>query len=148
MTAAFRDVGEVPATIDWRGALVRASDAHGRVLMQLRDDFADVAGPGLWSLFGGGVEPGETLETAACREFAEETGIELSPDTLRPLARTHATAKPNGVLFVFGTDRIVHPAEIRLGEGAGFGLLSAAQIDAFPMIPQIRAALQALRGEQ
>jgi 8-oxo-dGTP pyrophosphatase MutT (NUDIX family) len=35
-----------------------------------------------WFTAGGGVEPGEDLRTAASRELAEETGVELSPEAL------------------------------------------------------------------
>ena len=37
--------------------------------------------PGLWALPGGGVEPGERIETALRREVREELGIELRAAT-------------------------------------------------------------------
>ncbi|WP_371039089.1 MULTISPECIES: NUDIX domain-containing protein [unclassified Rhodosalinus] len=142
MTLAFRPVGPLPEAELWRGALVRARDTLGRELLQLRDDLPHVAGAGCWSLFGGGVEAGETLEGAARREFAEETGIALAPGDLVPLARAGATAKPGGVLYVFDCTRALAPGAVRLGEGAGFGFLTPAQVDAWPLLPQIRALLQ------
>jgi len=148
VSAAFADVGAPPAQEDWRGALVLARDAHGRALMQLRDDFPGVAGPGMWSLFGGGVEAGESLLEAALREFAEETGIALAPGDLSPLARTRASARPAGALYVYDVSRSVEPAAIRLGEGAGFGFLTGAQIDAWPVLPQIREVLHFARRKR
>jgi 8-oxo-dGTP diphosphatase len=44
----------------------------GRVLIARR-----VNPPQLWSLPGGKVEPGESLEQAAIREVREETGVEI-----------------------------------------------------------------------
>ena len=46
----------------------------GRLLLQHRDDRPDVNGAGLWGLFGGHVEPGETHAAAFLREVAEELG--------------------------------------------------------------------------
>jgi 8-oxo-dGTP pyrophosphatase MutT (NUDIX family) len=69
-----------------RIATVVLVDRRGWLLLQERDEKAPVS-PDLWSLVGGGVEPGETDAEAAVRELAEETGVsglDLTPvDTLR-----------------------------------------------------------------
>ena len=101
----FRDIGVLPETVTWRGAGMLAHDALGRVLMHLRDDLPGVAAPGLWSCFGGEVEPGETLEQAARREFREETGVDVTGDVIRPLCRFATIAHGGGILHVFQLDR-------------------------------------------
>ncbi|MEU6190325.1 NUDIX domain-containing protein [Nocardia sp. NPDC047038] len=53
------------------GASASVTDEHGRVLMQRRDD------SGNWSLPGGIMEVGETLEDCAVRETREETGLDI-----------------------------------------------------------------------
>jgi 8-oxo-dGTP pyrophosphatase MutT (NUDIX family) len=63
------------------GARVLLLDQHDRVLlMHARDP--DDPGHHWWELPGGGLDDGESLEQAAIREVAEETGIEL--DQLGP----------------------------------------------------------------
>ncbi|MFO6453649.1 MULTISPECIES: NUDIX hydrolase [unclassified Aeromicrobium] len=54
-------------------------DDAGRVLLVRR---AHDPGRGLWSVPGGRVEPGETLEDACAREVLEETGyaVEVGPE--------------------------------------------------------------------
>ncbi|KRF37652.1 NUDIX domain-containing protein [Nocardioides sp. Soil805] len=54
--------------------MVGLLDTRGRVLLQERDEHAPVE-PDTWCLVGGGVEEGESPETAAHRELEEETGI-------------------------------------------------------------------------
>lgn len=51
-------------------------DGQGRVLL-FRFDYADgpLAGTAFWATPGGGCDPGETYEDAACRELFEETGL-------------------------------------------------------------------------
>jgi len=56
-----------------RLALAVLHDAHGRVLVQLREP--DKPYGGMWGLVGGHIDPGETPEDAARREVREETGF-------------------------------------------------------------------------
>ncbi len=68
------------------GAVVR--DAAGRLLLVRR---GRAPSRGLWSLPGGRVEPGETLEEAVEREVREETGL-----TVRAGAPVGRVAIPAG----------------------------------------------------
>ncbi|MDQ2091708.1 NUDIX domain-containing protein [Marimonas arenosa] len=137
----FRDIGPLPDPVVWHGATVLARDSAGRVLMQLRDDRANVVAPGQWCFFGGAVEPGETLETAARREFLEETGIDIADAPLEPLARFASGALVGGVVHVFTLGRPVTADEVTLGEGAGFAFLTRAQVERFDVIANFRRLL-------
>lgn len=46
----------------------------GELLLQLRDEEPEI---GKWALFGGGVEPGESVDRALAREIKEELGHEI-----------------------------------------------------------------------
>ncbi|MBE2184141.1 MAG: NUDIX domain-containing protein [Anaerolineae bacterium] len=46
------------------------------VLLQQRDDRPDLLYPGMWTLFGGSAETGETPHVAVYRELMEELGID------------------------------------------------------------------------
>ncbi|HET7067562.1 MAG TPA: NUDIX domain-containing protein [Nocardioides sp.] len=56
-------------------------DAHGRLLLQERDEHAPID-PDRWGLPGGHLEPGEYPEAGAYREVEEETGVRLEPGSL------------------------------------------------------------------
>ncbi|WP_137701694.1 NUDIX domain-containing protein [Marimonas lutisalis] len=141
MTEEFRTLGPLPDVVTWRGASVLARDGRGRALMQLRDGFARIASPGKWGFFGGAVEPGETLEAAARREFSEETGVDIDGDAVRPHVRFASQALSGGLVHVFVLERRLEPAEVRLNEGAGFAFLTRAQVEQFDLIENFRRTL-------
>ena len=142
MTDSFRIIGASVEAETRAIAAVLAQDRYGRILMQIRDDFAHVVAAGRWSILGGAVEGGETLRQAARREFLEETGIALDPGALTPLARFASQSVPGDVIYVFATSRVIDPAEIRLSEGAGFCFLTRAQAEVYPVIPNMRLMLR------
>ena len=115
-------------------AAIYACDEHGRALCQLRDDFESVAAGGIWGLFGGKVEAGESLRGAAVREFYEETGIVIGESDLEPMVEVASSVLPDWRIYVFGLMRPVQPDQIRLGEGAGFAFLTEAQIADYDFI--------------
>ncbi len=47
----------------------------GRYLMQLRDQKPGIFYPGHWGLFGGALDPGESVEEALVRELEEELSL-------------------------------------------------------------------------
>lgn len=72
-----------PAGLRWgpRGAAGLLLVHDGRYLLTLRSEY--VHQPGVWSLPGGAIEPGETPEDAAARETLEELGGVPSYDVRR-----------------------------------------------------------------
>jgi len=51
-------------------------EQDGRFLMQLRDDIPTILYPGVWGLFGGHLEAGESPEIGLKRELKEEINYE------------------------------------------------------------------------
>jgi 8-oxo-dGTP diphosphatase len=141
--ADFTPLGDWTTPGAGAGAHLLVHDPAGRVLLQLRDgapgDAVPWAYPGLWSLFGGGVEPGEPLRAAALRELAEETGLAVPPAALAPFARVLSRWRSSRLRLYVYTLPLPCPLDtIRLGEGAGFAMMTPAQVAAHPLIPEIR----------
>lgn len=140
---------------DWRdeapnhGALILPVDAQGRLLLQLRDHSPNAVHPGLWGLFGGKAELGESLRQVAVREFREETGIAISETQLAPLARI-MSGDPRDVerqwrLYCFTMAFSGAPRDVRLGEGAGFGFIRPQDVADLAMVPFAAEVIEAWR---
>ena len=84
-------VGHDPLILCGAAACIR--DNEGRILLVRRGDEEN-----MWSLPGGGMDPGESLEDAAVREVREETGLIVEPTALIGVYSSpeYAYTIPNG----------------------------------------------------
>lgn len=73
------------------GIILYAEDT-GRYGLQQRSD--SINDPGQWAAWGGGREPGETLEQCAQRELGEESGY------TGPIKLTHLASNPKYTTFI------------------------------------------------
>jgi 8-oxo-dGTP diphosphatase len=97
----------------------------GKFLMQLRDNIPTILYPGLWGLFGGHIEAGETPEIAVIREVIEEIGYQITaPKKFGCYGDERAMRHVFYAPLTVGIDRLV------LSEGWDLGLLTPEQIRA------------------
>lgn len=76
-----KNLREIKRTI--ASVLIFSSD--GCLLMGKKDPSKGGVYPDAWHIPGGGVDEGESLIDAAIRETAQEVGLSLRPDQLKPL---------------------------------------------------------------
>ena len=128
----FETVGPWREGASLTGALLLPVDPDRRFLLQLRD-YGTTRYPGRWGFFGGQVEAGETLRQAVVREFEEEAGIAIDPAAPRPLFRFTAPATGSH-LYLFVAELDVKPADVTLGEGAGFAFVGLDDLDRIDIV--------------
>jgi 8-oxo-dGTP diphosphatase len=98
---------------------------EGKFLMQLRDNIPTILYPGLWGLFGGHIEAGETPEIAVVREVIEEIGFAIiTPEKFGCYGDNRVMRHVFYAPLTVDTDKLV------LSEGWDFGLITPAQIEA------------------
>jgi len=107
-------------------------DPRGWLLMQERDEHARID-PEVWGFPGGGVESGETYESAAYRELAEETGVHLETG-LESFGRFRFYSEPCGgddefELFAAATRR----TEVECHEGRQMVFVDPAVLVGLPL---------------
>lgn len=144
------NVDDFPLLTDWPtceysvvGVVIQ--DDLQRAGVQLRDDFPHVSSGGLWSLFGGHVDPGEEIPNAAPRELAEETGIIAKADEFEPFARL---VPPDGLQayhYYYRLKRPVSVSDVTVGEGAGVAFIHYRQFKRFDFVDSASLILEYLR---
>ncbi|MGL4611066.1 MAG: NUDIX domain-containing protein [Trueperaceae bacterium] len=107
-------------------------NAQGQVLLQQRDDKPNIAFPGYWGLFGGGVEKGETLEEAFDREVWEELEYHVTQKDLWLIAKE---ARAHFYIFLVPID--VTLEKLKLNEGQGFGFFETKNALATLKLPPV-----------
>ena len=87
----------------------------GRVLLQRRDNNAEIRDPGMLSIFAGAALHGEAPEQTALREIEEETTLILTPNDVTFVGE----ATYNGHHSMVFVAHAIEPSSITIREGAG-----------------------------
>ena len=87
----------------------------GRVLLQRRDNNAEIKDPGMLSIFAGAALHGEAPEQTALREIEEEATLSLTPNDVTFVG----VATHDGHHSMVFVAHAIEPSSITIREGAG-----------------------------
>jgi 8-oxo-dGTP diphosphatase len=124
-------------------ACVVLVDRRGWLLLQERDEHAPIE-PDTWSMSGGHIEEGEEPEAAAYRELLEETGLDLTPGTLRhhtTLRVFHELYGTTDPVHVYVADVDLTDADVECHEGRQIVFVDPATLGDLPLSNAARLAL-------
>lgn len=100
-----------------------------RVILQFRDEHTP-SYPLSFANWGGSVEEGESAVECACRELAEELGLDIDSVELTHISNDVFKGTPRDIFLLQKDIRLL---DLRLGEGAGFVCVPRAAIETIPM---------------
>jgi 8-oxo-dGTP diphosphatase len=137
-------------TVAWRaegpktGVSILELDRWGRVLLQLRDaDLPPERFPDQWSTVGGMMEPGEAPDSAAFREFEEETGQLLESLKLyRVFRQDELPGSGFAAWHVYYVDADLEEDALEVNEGQALRYFGPDEIADLPMPPAARTILE------
>jgi 8-oxo-dGTP pyrophosphatase MutT (NUDIX family) len=98
---------------------------ENKFLMQLRDNIPGIAHPGVWGLFGGHIEVGESPLVAIQRELIEEIGYDAPQ-----LTEFYQDREKTVIRHIFYGCLIVNLDQLTLNEGWDMGLVTPEEIKA------------------
>ena len=117
--------------------------AEGNYVLQLRDENPDISEPGVWSLFGGGIEPAESKEEAIIREVQEELCITLQDfKLLCDFEYFEKTAEHHIYFHIFQSDISAQWEKCRLLEGQAVKYFSFNALEKLKIPDIIRKVLR------
>lgn len=100
-----------------------------RMILQFRDEHAP-SYPLSFANWGGSVEGRETAVEGACRELAEELGLDIGPAELVHIFNGFFKGIPRDIFLL---QKDIRLSDLRLGEGAGFVCVPRGAIESVPM---------------
>lgn len=118
-------------------ALIVMRDQDGKFLLIFRDGRAPRF-PLRWGLFGGHLEDGEDPREAARREMEEEIGVPGRKEDFSYLGSCEAT---DSTIHAIAYTRRISLPEVRLGEGAGFGVFTEDELKRLDLAESAREVL-------
>ena len=126
-------------------AVVR--DTEGRVLLHRRAD------NDLWSIPGGGMEPGESIADCVAREVREETGFEVAPQYVVGVYSDprHVVAYDDGEVrqqfsICFACDLVGGERSTASDESLEVAWVGPGELDGLAMSPAIRLRIEDCLG--
>jgi 8-oxo-dGTP diphosphatase len=129
---------------DSYGAMALIFSPDG-ILLHLRDNKAGIPHPGCWSLFGGGLEPGEDPYQAIMRELHEELNVIVTD--CQPLCLLVDAEGDRRLLTIFRASTPMRTAELSLAEGRAVGAFTLPEALRLNLAPFCRRVLQSLMGQ-
>lgn len=122
--------GEIP---DPQAVAIILVNPRGEVLLQLRDNNPKISSPNTWTLPGGVVEVPETLEQAARRELAEETGLCVELSHWKVYKRKPGSYRFEIEQHVFTGETRQEVDEMTLGEGQALRFFRRDELPSIPI---------------
>ena len=109
------------------GTVVIILNSVNKFLLQLRDNKPGIEFPGKWSLFGGGMETGETPTECIIREIKEEINLQVAQEEIIYFKEYKLE---NEIIHTFVFKTNLSPSkEIQLNEGQKAELFSRQQLE-------------------
>jgi len=109
--------------MDYAGVLIENN--KGKILFQLRDNKPNIPNPGLWAIFGGGMNPGETPKKTAIREIKEELGLVIKKENLKKLITIPVLRKKYHIFYLKTNKKI---QEFTLKEGSSMKFMNRKEL--------------------
>jgi 8-oxo-dGTP pyrophosphatase MutT (NUDIX family) len=137
VSSTFLTASSPLAPSDAVAAIIVNEDNH--VLLQLRDDKAEIFFPHHWGCFGGGIEDGEDAAQSLLRELDEELGLAFDASALEKFITIAFTLTPNATravdrhFFIIRTSTAAMQ-HITLGEGQRHGFFPWQEMMAMPNV--------------